>query len=41
VRHHFEVLLGEGSDFIPVMLFEWRSLDAAQQQRRARAERRV
>ena len=32
VRHHFEVLLGEGSDFIPVMLFEWRSLDATQQQ---------
>ncbi len=32
VRHHFEVLLGAGSDFIPVMLYEWRSLDAAQQQ---------
>lgn len=32
VRHHFEVLVGEGSDFIPVMLYEWRSLDAAQQQ---------
>lgn len=32
VRHHFEVLLGEGSDFIRVMLFEWRSLDATQQQ---------
>ena len=26
VRHHFEVLLGPGSDFIPVMLYEWRSL---------------
>lgn len=26
VRHHFEVLLGPGSDFIPVMLYEARSL---------------
>lgn len=23
---HFEVLLGPGSDFVPVMLYEWRSL---------------
>lgn len=30
VRHHFEVLLGPGSDFIPVMLYEWRALDIAQ-----------
>jgi AcrR family transcriptional regulator len=30
VRTHFDVLLGEGSDFIPVMLYEWRSLDAVQ-----------
>ena len=30
IRHHFEVLLGPKSDFIPVMLYEWRSLDAAQ-----------
>jgi AcrR family transcriptional regulator len=30
IRHHFEVLLGAKSDFIPVMLYEWRSLDAAQ-----------
>ena len=30
VRQHFEVLLGPGSDFIPVMLYEWRSLDDAQ-----------
>jgi AcrR family transcriptional regulator len=30
VRAHFDVLLGAGSDFIPVMLYEWRSLDAAQ-----------
>jgi AcrR family transcriptional regulator len=32
VRHHFEVLLGAGNDFIPVMLYEWRSLDDAQRQ---------
>ena len=30
VRAHFDVLLGPGSDFIPVMLYEWRSLSAAQ-----------
>ncbi len=30
IRHHFEVLLGEGSDFIPVMLYEWRSLTPEQ-----------
>lgn len=29
-RVHFEILLGAGSDFIPVMLFEWRSLDPSQ-----------
>ncbi len=32
VRHHFEVLLGAGSDFIPVMLYEWRALTPAQRQ---------
>jgi hypothetical protein len=26
------VLLGEGSDFIPVMLYEWRSLTPAQRE---------
>jgi TetR/AcrR family transcriptional regulator, cholesterol catabolism regulator len=26
VRNHFEVLLGPDSDFIPVMLYEWRRL---------------
>ena len=31
VRHHFEVLLGPESDFIPVMLYEWRSLSPEQQ----------
>ncbi|AOW14957.1 TetR family transcriptional regulator [Hydrogenophaga crassostreae] len=30
VRNHFEVLLGADSDFIPVMLYEWRALDIAQ-----------
>ena len=31
VRHHYEVLLGPDSDFIPVMLYEGRSLTPAQQ----------
>jgi AcrR family transcriptional regulator len=30
IRHHFDVLLGTDSDFIPVMLYEWRSLAPAQ-----------
>ncbi|MCU0762893.1 MAG: TetR/AcrR family transcriptional regulator [Hydrogenophaga sp.] len=30
VRSHFEVLLGPDSDFIPVMLYEWRSLSSEQ-----------
>ncbi len=30
IRHHFDVLLGPGSDFIPVMLYEARSLTDAQ-----------
>lgn len=30
VRNHLEVLLGPDSDFIPVMLYEWRALDQAQ-----------
>ncbi|MFM6986873.1 MAG: TetR/AcrR family transcriptional regulator [Hydrogenophaga sp.] len=30
VRAHFDVLLGPDSDFIPVMLYEWRSLTPAQ-----------
>jgi TetR/AcrR family transcriptional regulator, cholesterol catabolism regulator len=32
VRNHLEVLLGPDSDFIPVMLYEWRSLSDAQRQ---------
>jgi len=30
VRHHFEILFGPEGDFIPVMLYEWRSLTPAQ-----------
>jgi AcrR family transcriptional regulator len=30
IRHHFEVLLGPNSGFIPVMLYEWRSLTPVQ-----------
>lgn len=30
IRHHFDILLGPQSGFIPVMLYEWRSLSAAQ-----------
>jgi TetR/AcrR family transcriptional regulator, cholesterol catabolism regulator len=30
IRNHFDVLLGPGSDFIPVMLYEWRSLTPRQ-----------
>lgn len=32
VRNHLEVLLGAESDFIPVMLYEWRSLSGVQRQ---------
>ena len=30
VRQHFEILFGADGDFIPVMLYEWRSLTAPQ-----------
>ena len=30
IRTHFDVLLGPDSEFIPVMLYEWRSLTAMQ-----------
>jgi len=39
VRAHFDVLLGPGSDFIPVMLYEWRSLTGAQRADIARLQR--
>ena len=32
VRQHFEVLHGPHADFIPVMLYEWRSLSSVQRQ---------
>ena len=32
IRHPFEVILGPDSDFIPVMLYEWRSLSPVQDQ---------
>jgi TetR/AcrR family transcriptional regulator, cholesterol catabolism regulator len=32
MRNHLEVLLGADSDFIPVMLYEWRSLSEVQLQ---------
>jgi AcrR family transcriptional regulator len=40
VRHHFTVLFGAESDFIPVMLYEWRSLDNAQRARVVELKRR-
>ena len=30
IQAHFEVLLGPGNDFVPVMLYEWRSLSKSQ-----------
>ncbi|MDD0812164.1 TetR/AcrR family transcriptional regulator [Curvibacter sp. RS43] len=38
VRHHFEILLGPHSDFIPVMLYEWRSLSGPQRKGIARVK---
>ena len=39
VRTHFDILLGPGSDFIPVMLYEWRSLTVTQRHAIARLQR--
>jgi TetR/AcrR family transcriptional regulator, cholesterol catabolism regulator len=39
IRHHFEVMLGAGSDFIPVMLYEWRSLTPRQRSTMAQLQR--
>jgi AcrR family transcriptional regulator len=39
VRAHFDVLLGPGSDFIPVMLYEWRSLKPAQRDQISKLQR--
>ena len=33
VRTHYGILHDTGSDFIPVMLYDWRSLDAASRRR--------
>lgn len=33
VRAHLETLLGPGQDFIPVLLYDWRSLEASQRRR--------
>ncbi len=30
IKNHFDILLGPGSDFIPVMLYEWRSINERQ-----------
>lgn len=38
VRHHFEILFGPEGDFIPVMLYEWRSLTPAQRASIARTK---
>ncbi len=38
IRNHFDVLLGPGSDFIPVMLYESRSLTARQRALLARLQ---
>lgn len=39
IRHHFEVMLGVGNDFIPVMLYEWRSLTPRQRTTMAQLQR--
>ncbi|MDO8767844.1 MAG: TetR/AcrR family transcriptional regulator, partial [Burkholderiaceae bacterium] len=39
IHHHFEVLLGPNSDFIPVMLYEWRSLTPRQRTTMAKLQR--
>jgi len=38
VRNHFEVLLGAGSDFVPVMLYEYRSISTRQRSRLAQLQ---
>lgn len=38
IRNHFDVLLGPGSDFIPVMLYESRSITARQRASLARLQ---
>jgi hypothetical protein len=38
IRAHFDTLLGPGNDFVPVMLYEHRSLNAAQHSALARLQ---
>ena len=40
VRTHLDTLLGPGQDFIPVLLYEWRSLDADARPRIVELQRR-
>jgi TetR/AcrR family transcriptional regulator, cholesterol catabolism regulator len=40
LRTHLDTLLGPGQDFIPVLLYEWRSLDAAAKPRIVELQRR-
>ncbi len=40
LRTHLDTLLGPGQDFIPVLLYEWRSLDAAGRPRIIELQRR-
>jgi AcrR family transcriptional regulator len=39
IRNHFDTLHGAGRDFIPVMLYEWRSLNLRQRNGIARMQR--
>ncbi len=39
IRGHFDTLHGPGRDFIPVMLYEWRSLNARQRNAIAKLQR--
>lgn len=39
VRHHFDVLLGAGSDFVPVMLYERRAINGRQRSALAKLQR--
>jgi AcrR family transcriptional regulator len=39
VHQHFEILLGEGNDFVPVMLYEFKSIVPAQREALAELQR--
>lgn len=38
VRNHFQSVLGPGSDFVPVMLYEWRSISARERAKLAQMQ---